>query len=168
MYWKRISVCVSECVPTPVFPFPYPRVTSVCPAVSPEPPPARLLPRRARPSLPPSDSLAACPERLIVFESCRDVKRSRSPVRGYANNKPSTSSEVRGNATSQPASLNGSGTTVMWADGIDESIPFQRETCALSPFPCHIYGTIKRTKYNDNITFLSLLLLQALLSFIVT
>ncbi|XP_034754496.1 dorsal-ventral patterning tolloid-like protein 1 isoform X1 [Etheostoma cragini] len=42
-----------------------------------------------------SDSLALCQERLIVFESCQDIKRGRSPSRGHFNNKLETSSKVR-------------------------------------------------------------------------
>ncbi|XP_037621273.1 dorsal-ventral patterning tolloid-like protein 1 isoform X3 [Sebastes umbrosus] len=40
-----------------------------------------------------SDSLALC--RMIVFESCQDIKRGRSPTRGHVNNKLATSSKVR-------------------------------------------------------------------------
>ncbi|XP_028448110.1 dorsal-ventral patterning tolloid-like protein 1 isoform X1 [Perca flavescens] len=42
-----------------------------------------------------SDRLALCQERLIVFESCQDIKRGRSPNRGHFNNKLATSSKVR-------------------------------------------------------------------------
>ncbi|XP_068583529.1 dorsal-ventral patterning tolloid-like protein 1 isoform X3 [Cebidichthys violaceus] len=42
-----------------------------------------------------SDRLALCQERMIVFESCQDIRRSRSPTRGHFNNKLATSSKVR-------------------------------------------------------------------------
>ncbi|XP_031132845.1 dorsal-ventral patterning tolloid-like protein 1 isoform X1 [Sander lucioperca] len=42
-----------------------------------------------------SDRLALCQERLIVFESCQDIKRGRSLTRGHFNNKLATSSKVR-------------------------------------------------------------------------
>lgn len=86
-------------------------VVSVCHAVSPEPPPALRPPPAPtlRSALSPSDRLALCQERMIVFESCQDIKRGRSPSRGHVNIKLATSSKVRGNMTSQSASLIGSG-----------------------------------------------------------
>ncbi|KAE8300348.1 Dorsal-ventral patterning tolloid-like protein 1 [Larimichthys crocea] len=42
-----------------------------------------------------SDRLGLCQERMFVFESCQDIKRGRSPVRGHVNNKLATSSKVR-------------------------------------------------------------------------
>ena len=59
--------------------------------------------------LSPSDRLALCQERMFVFESCQDIKHGRSPARGRINNKLAASSKVRGNMTSQSASLIGSG-----------------------------------------------------------
>lgn len=89
------------CVHTPVFFCLCTCVVSVCHAVSPEPPPALRPPAPTlRSALSPSDRLGLCQERMFVFESCQDIKRGRSPVRGHVNNKLATSSKVRGNMTS--------------------------------------------------------------------
>lgn len=71
---------------------------SVCPAVSAERPAPTLCS-----ALSPSDSLDLCQERMIVFESCRDVRRGRSPARGRVSSKPAPSWKVRGNMASQSA-----------------------------------------------------------------
>lgn len=82
-------------------------VVSICHhAVRPGPhcthPAATLHPSCTRPAgLSPSDRLAPCQERFILFESCRDIKRGRSPARSHATNKLATSPKVRGNMTSQ-------------------------------------------------------------------
>lgn len=67
----------------------------------------------------PSDRLTLCQERMIVFESCQDIKRGRSPTRDRVNNKLATTSKVRGNMTSQSASLIGSG--LPCCEGMDGS-----------------------------------------------
>lgn len=72
------------------------------------PPPCRPAPT-PRSALSPSDRLALCQERMFVFESCQDIKHGRSPTRGRIHNKLAASSKVRGNMTSQSASLIGSG-----------------------------------------------------------
>lgn len=108
------------CVHTPVFFCLCTCVMSVCHAVSPEPPPALRPPApMLRSALSPSDTLALCQERMIVFESCQDIKRGRSPSRGRVNNKLVTSSKVRGNMTSQSGSLIGCGLTS--CEGMDSS-----------------------------------------------
>lgn len=95
-------------------------VMSVCHAVSPEPPPALRPPApMLRSALSPSDRLTLCQEHMIVFESCQDIKRGRSPTRGHVNNKLATSSKVRGNMTSQSASLIGS--SLPCCEGMDGS-----------------------------------------------
>lgn len=48
-------------------------------------------------SLSPSDRLSLCRERFIVFESCQDVKRSRSPSVRRASTGPAPSWKVGGN-----------------------------------------------------------------------
>ncbi len=92
-------------------------------------------------ALSPSDRLALCQERMIVFESCKDVKHGRSPTRGQVNNKLATSPKVRGNMTSRSASLIGScrvmrewisPVLMVWI--IVKSTLLQGETCALSQF----------------------------------
>lgn len=81
----------------------------VCRAASPEPPLALWPPAPTLCSaLSPSDRLVLCQERMFVFESCQDIKHGLSPTRGRIN-KLATSSKVRGNMTSQSASLIGSG-----------------------------------------------------------
>lgn len=99
------------CVHTPLFLCLSSCAVSVCHAASPERPPALRRPctPTLRSALSPSDRLALCQERMIVFESCQDIKRGRSPSRGHVNNKLATSSKVRGNMTSQSESLIGSG-----------------------------------------------------------
>ncbi|KAK9540589.1 hypothetical protein VZT92_003031 [Zoarces viviparus] len=42
-----------------------------------------------------SDRLALCQERMIVFQSCQDIRRSRSPTRGHFSSKLATSPKVR-------------------------------------------------------------------------
>lgn len=71
---------------------------SVCHAVSAERPAPTLCS-----ALSPSDSLDLCQERMIVFESCRDVKRGRSPGHGRVSSKPAPSWKVGGNMASQSA-----------------------------------------------------------------
>lgn len=96
--------------------------------------------------LSPSDRLALCQERMIVFESCQDIKRGRSPTRGHVNNKLATSSKVRGNMTSQSASLIGSGLPCdegmdgSGFNGVDRCLihsPPEGNMCFV-PIPCYI------------------------------
>lgn len=120
-YWTEPCVCetcVFVCVSVSTL---FPSIHVSRPSV-----PASSL----RSTLPPSDGRAPCPQRLTVFESCRDIKRGRAPAQGHANSRPAASPEVGGNATSS-ASLIG---PPLIRNGMDTSILFQRETCSWSHF----------------------------------
>lgn len=92
-YVAYLSISICPCTP------PCCSVSmSVCHAVSSERPAPTLCS-----ALSPSDSLDLCQERMIVFESCRDVKRRRSPARGRFSSKPASSWKVGGNTASQSA-----------------------------------------------------------------
>lgn len=138
---------------------------SVCHAVSPElqlalRPPAH--PPTLHSALSPSDRLALCQERLIVFESCQDIKRGRSLTRGHFNNKLATSSKVRGNMTSQSESLIGSGLPCdegmdgSCFNGVDHCLihsPPEGNMCFV-PIPCSILIVlIVFVQYNTILTF---------------
>lgn len=80
-----------------------------------------------------------------MFESCQDIKRGRSPTRGHVNNKLATSSKVRGNMTSQLASLIGSGLSCEEGmdgscfNGVDHCVihsPSEENKCFV-PIPCY-------------------------------
>lgn len=118
-------------------------------------PPAPTL----RSALSPSDRLAPCQERMIVFESCQDIKRGRSPTRGHVTNKLATSSKVRGNMTSHSASLIGFGLTC--DEGMDGSCfncvdhywihsPPEGNMCSV-PIPCYIIILLSYREYSNNI-----------------
>ncbi|TMS22992.1 Tolloid-like protein 1 [Larimichthys crocea] len=61
-----------------------------------------------------SDRLGLCQERMFVFESCQDIKRGRSPVRGHVNNKLATSSKTKMSAARTTAAASTSAST-QWA-----------------------------------------------------
>lgn len=92
-------------------------VVSLCPAVS------CTTPRSPRWALPlsPSDRLSLCREHFVVFESCQDVKRGRSPARRRASTRPAPLWKVRGNVASQSAPLIGRWRVYCASEGMDGS-----------------------------------------------
>lgn len=75
-------------------------------------------------ALSPSDRLSLCRERFVVFESCQDVKRGRSPARRRASTRPAPSWKVRGNVASQSAPLIGRWRVYCVSEGMDGSPRF--------------------------------------------